>query len=90
MELSESYPIIKALILANLKSRMQKGEVVRFVYLKKDGTLRQAVGTLQPDAVKANVVGTGHGRGKEQFTYIDLEKMQWRSFLKENIIGIID
>lgn len=90
MELSESYPIIKALILANLKSRMQKGEVMRFVYQKKDGSLRQAVGTLQSDAVKANIVGTGHNIGKEQFAYIDLERMQWRSFLKENLIGIID
>lgn len=90
MELSESYPIIKALILANLKARLQKGEVVRFVYLKKDGTMRQAVGTLQPDAVKANIVGTGHAVRKEQLAYIDLEKMQWRSFLKENLVGIIE
>lgn len=90
MELSESYPIIKALILANLKSRMQKGEIVRFVYLKKDGTLRQAVGTLQEQTVQANIVGNGYSRARGVFTYIDLEKMQWRSFKTENFVGVID
>lgn len=36
-----------------------RGEVVRFCYEKLDGTIRYAVGTLQTDAVKANIEGTG-------------------------------
>lgn len=38
---------------------MMRGEVVRFCYQKLDGSVRYAVGTLQSDAVKANIVGTG-------------------------------
>lgn len=90
MELSESYPIIKAILLAHLKSRMLKGEIVRFVYIKKDGTLRQAVGTLHQQSVQANVKGSGHSTNKELMSYIDLERMEWRSFRKENFVGIID
>lgn len=90
MELSESYPILKAVLLAHLKARMLKGEIVRFVYIKKDGTLRTAVGTLQTNAVQANVTGSGRTTNKELVSYIDLEKMQWRSFRKENFVGIID
>lgn len=90
MELSESYPIIKAVLLTHLRSRMLKGEIVRFVYIKKDGSLRTAVGTLQEQAVKANVVGSNRTTNKELFPYIDLEKMEWRSFRKSNFIGIIE
>jgi hypothetical protein len=50
-----------------------------------------AVGTLQPQAVKANVVGTGAPKRQfGQFTYLDLEKMAWRSFREENFIGTIE
>ncbi|MCI6392928.1 MAG: SH3 beta-barrel fold-containing protein [Bacteroidales bacterium] len=83
--------ISKGLILETLKKRMMRGEVVRFCYQKLNGEIRTAVGTLHTQAVEANIAGTGipkrfHG----MFAYIDLEKMAWRGFKEERIIGIVD
>ena len=81
----------KGFALEALKKRMMRGECVRFAYLKKDNTVRVAVGTLQQQAVEANVKGTGipkrfHG----MFVYLDLEKMSWRGFKEERFIGTIE
>ena len=74
-----------------LKKRMMRGEVVRFAYMKKDKSIRFAVGTLQENAVQANIAGTGiPKRFYGMFAYIDLEKMDWRGFRTENFIGIVD
>ena len=74
-----------------LKKRMMRGEVVRFAYMKKDKSIRLAVGTLQENAVQANIAGTGiPKRFYGMFAYIDLEKMDWRGFRTENFIGIVD
>ena len=81
MELSESYPILKAVLLAHLKARMLKGEIVRFVYIKKDGTLRTAVGTLQTNAVQANVTGSGRTTNKELVSYIDEHPEEYGNFI---------
>ena len=83
--------ISKGLILETLKKRMMRGEVVRFCYQKLDGTIRYAVGTLQSDTVQANIEGTGTPkRYYGMFAYIDLQKMAWRGFKEERIIGIVD
>ena len=90
-EMDEATSISKGIILETLKKRMMRGEVVRFCYMKLDGTVRYAVGTLQSDAVKANIVGTGlPKRFYGMFAYIDLQKMAWRGFKEERIIGIVD
>ena len=68
-----------------------RGEVVRFCYKKLNGEIRTAVGTLQTQAVQANVVGTGIPKKfYGMCAYIDLEKMAWRGFKEERIIGIVD
>lgn len=81
----------KGMALEAMKKRMMRGEVVRFAYMKKDGTVRTAVGTLQPQAVAANVKGTGiPKRFYGMFAYLDLEKMDWRGFREERFIGTIE
>lgn len=83
--------ISKAAELETMKKRMMRGECVRFAYLKLDGSVRIAVGTLQPQAVQANVVGTGiPKRFYGMFAYLDLEKMDWRGFKEERFIGTIE
>ena len=73
--------ISKGLILETLKKRMMRGEIVRFCYQKLNGEIRTAVGTLQAQAVQANIEGTGiPKRFYGMFAYIDLEKMAWRGF----------
>ena len=81
----------KGTLLETLKKRMMRGEVVRFAYRKLNNEIRIAVGTLQANAVQANVVGTGvPKRFYGMFAYLDLEKMAWRGFKVENFIGIVD
>lgn len=83
--------ISKAAELETMKKRMMRGEVVRFAYMKLNGEVRIAVGTLQEHAVKANVVGTGiPKRFYGMFAYLDLEKMDWRGFKEERFIGTIE
>lgn len=81
----------KGMALEAMKKRMMRGECVRFAYMKKDGSVRIAVGTLQPQAVEANTVGTGlPKRFYGMFSYLDLEKMDWRGFKEERFIGTIE
>lgn len=81
----------KAVELETMKKRMMRGEVVRFAYMKLDGSVRVAVGTLQPQAVAANVKGTGiPKRFYGMFAYLDLERMDWRSFKEERFVGTIE
>ena len=81
----------KGIALETMKKRIIRCEVVRFAYMKKDGSVRVAVGTLQPQAVKANVIGTGIPKKfYGMFAYLDLEKMAWRGFLEERFIGTIE
>jgi hypothetical protein len=83
--------ISKAAELETMKKRMMRGEVVKFAYMKKDGSIRVAVGTLQADAVQANVKGTGiPKRYFGMFAYLDLQKMQWRGFLENRFVGTIE
>jgi hypothetical protein len=81
----------KAIELETMKKRMMRGEVVRFAYMKLNGEVRIAVGTLQEQAVKANTAGTGiPKRFFGMFAYVDLEKMDWRGFKEERFIGTIE
>jgi len=81
----------KGFMLETLKKRMMRGEVVRFCYQKLNGEIRFAVGTLQSDSVQANITGTGiPKRFYGMFAYIDLQRMQWRGFKEERLIGIVD
>ena len=81
----------KAVELETMKKRMMRGECVRFAYMKLNGEVRIAVGTLQPQAVKANVKGNGiPKRFYGMFAYLDLEKMDWRGCKEERFIGTIE
>ena len=92
LEMDAATSISKGMMIETLKKRMMRGEVVRFCYQKLDGSIRYAVGTLQSDAVKANVAEAQEipKRFYGMFAYIDLQKMAWRGFKVERIIGIVD
>ena len=65
--------------------------IVRFTYEKKDGTIRNAVGTrnlcLACKALNISIPLPKTGR-KNPTAYYDLEKHDWRSFVAENVISI--
>lgn len=76
-----------------LREKLQQGEV-KFVYKKKDGSRRAAVGTTNLDLVpreqwpKDMGAETKDERNDSLVTYYDIEKQSWRSCKTENILEI--
>ena len=75
----------KADINCNLQDELNKRDV-RFRFLKKDGTIRDAYGTLHKDVIPPTM-GTGRPLGFGLQLFFDLECMSYRSFKKENLIS---
>lgn len=81
--------ISKALLIEQLKRKLRSGQIVKFAYLKKDGSIRIAFGTTNPDFIADKVCGLGVSREEYATTaYFDLEKAAWRSFRWENLIAV--
>ena len=76
---------------AALREKLQQGKT-NFVFKKKDGSRRQAVGTLNFDIIPAEDTQFKSDEPREertdQVTYYDLEKMAWRCCKTENILEI--
>ncbi|MBQ7442281.1 MAG: DUF2693 domain-containing protein [Bacteroidaceae bacterium] len=75
--------------LDTLRQHMRCSEV-RFLYLKLDGSVREARGTLDASRIPADKLP----RGKRQpsanvLTYFDTGRNEWRCFRRERIIGLI-
>lgn len=74
--------LAKSWDLYRLGKKMTEGNV-RFGYLKKDGSLRKAVGTLYN--IGTLIKGTGTSAANV-FNYFDVDKQGFRSFRIENLI----
>ena len=60
------------------------------IYTKKDGTLREAWGTLNRELVEKHINGNGVSRECYATTaYFDTEKGGWRSFRWENLVAVL-
>lgn len=73
-----------------LLSLLNKG-IVRFTYRKVDGSIREAIGSRNLDAVRVAFgirVPTPKTGRNNPTAYYDLEKDDWRSFKAENVISI--
>lgn len=78
----------KAMMIVNLKKQMKNG-LAHFVYLKKDGSVREAFGTTNKALVSKYI--NGNGISREHFAttaYFDVEVGAWRSFRWENLIAV--
>ena len=74
-----------ALCVAAMKTR-----IVEFYFVKKDGTVRQAYGTLQDDIILPLIKdATNREPNPELVTYYDTVKKQFRSFRKENFKSFV-
>lgn len=77
--------------MKTLRSMLKKG-VVKFKYEKKDGTIRTAEGTLK----KSLIPELDRDGGSESdfpddcFGYYDLGKDDWRMFIRDNFLGVIE
>ena len=79
----------KAMMIENLKEKLRSG-VAHFLYMKKNGELREAFGTTNP--VVAAKYTNGNGCTRELFcttAYYDIERGAWRSFRWENLVKIL-
>ena len=78
----------KAMQIEFLKSKMANG-VAHFAFKKKDGSIREAWGTIQENIATAKTNGNGISRECYNTTaYFDIEKGEWRSFRWENLVWV--
>lgn len=68
--------------------------VWRFSYIKKDGSIREARGTLKPALIPENKMPrngfeTDNGTPAGTFVYYDIDAEDWRSFRLDNFIGFV-
>ena len=83
---SEAMGVIKAQMIDLLKAKLQNG-VAHFVYMKKDGTLREAWGTCASNLMKATQNGRGlSGDQVNTIKYYDVMAGGYRSTLYENLV----
>jgi hypothetical protein len=71
-------------------SNMLREGIVDFEFIKKDGTVRSAKGTLLAEhlpAPKADSDSTPHKQNENVMVYFDMEKKSFRSFVKESFVG---
>jgi hypothetical protein len=85
---STAIGIMKAQMIDLLKEKLKNG-VAHFVYMKKDGTLREAWGTTSSNLMKANINGRGISRDSVNCVcYWDCEKGGFRSLRFENLLQV--
>ena len=85
---SDVMGVVKSQLIDVLKAKLQMG-VAHFVYMKKDGTLREAWGTTATNLIKANVNGRGISRDSVNCVcYWDVEKGGFRSLRFENLVQV--
>lgn len=77
--------IIKAAMIAELKDKLNKG-IAHFIFIKKNGEVREAWGTTSPSFVEKYINARGMSRELYNTTaYFDIEKCGWRSLRWESI-----
>lgn len=70
--------------------KQMKSRIVEFFFTKKDGTVRQAFGTLQDEIILPLIKDTSNREpNPELVTYFDTVKQQFRSFRKENFKSFV-
>jgi hypothetical protein len=85
---SEAMGVIKAQMIDLLKVKLQSG-VAHFLYMKKDGSLREAWGTCAGNLMKATQNGRGlSGDQVNTVKYFDVEAGGYRSTRYENLVQV--
>lgn len=81
------YTMAEALKVAWLNAKVTKAMrtgIVQFFFMKVDGSIRQAFGTLDPHRLP-ETQGTGRRPADTVQVYFDTEKQEYRSFKKCNL-----
>ena len=78
----------KAMMIESLKEKLRNG-VAHFIFIKKNGEVREAFGTT--NAAVARKYTNGKGCSREVFkttAFFDIEKGAWRSLRWESIVKV--
>lgn len=81
------FTMAEALKVAWLNAKVTKAMrtgIVQFFFMKVDGTIRQAFGTLDPHRLP-ETQGSGRRPADTVQVYFDTEKQEYRSFKKSNL-----
>ena len=85
---AEAMGIIKAQMIDLLKAKLQSG-VAHFIYIKKDGSLREAWGTTASNLMKATQNGRGlSGDAVNTVKYYDVMVGGYRSLRFEKLVQV--
>ena len=74
-------------------NEMLHNGIVEFEFIKKDGSVRQAKGTLVAEYLPAPNADSDGSDGKTRkanenvMVYFDMDKKSFRSFVKESFVG---
>ena len=80
--------MVKAMMIENLKAKLNNG-IAHFIFVKKDGSVREAWGTC--NAALAHAKTNGRGESRELYAttaFFDIEIGEWRSFRWETLIKV--
>lgn len=76
--------------VTELRDLMKKG-TVKFQYVKKDGSIRTAVGTLRSDLITQKPAGGECYPRRQGYTpYFDVEKDAFRVFAESKLLGVVE
>jgi len=83
--------MVKSISNSELRKMLKKG-TVKFQFTKKDGSVRTAVGTMDPSLItKKPMGGVCIPKEKSGYSiYFDVEKDGWRLYDENKLIGIIE
>ena len=85
---SAAMGVVKAQMIDLLKSKLQSG-VAHFIYMKKDGTIREAWGTCAGNLMRATQNGRGvSGDAVNTVKYWDMMAGGYRSLRYENLVQV--
>ena len=80
--------MVKAMMIANLKEKLQNG-IAHFLFVKRDGNLRECYATCSPNYIKTVVNGRGESRENYATTAAwDVKNGKWISFRWETLIRV--
>lgn len=85
---NEEIGIIKAMMIQQLKEKLANG-VAHFIFIKKDGTVREAWGTTKSELATKKINGRGESRENYYTTaWWDCENGGWKSLRWESIVKV--
>lgn len=73
----------ETLTIEELRKKLQENYEVNFSYVKKNGEIREARGTLNMNTIPFEKLPKDTSLNRSNFSYYDLDKNDWRSLSQD-------